>query len=140
MIKEKLLLVRNFLWKSSKYLFPVIIVLAVAFTVFFALRAKNGELPEELAEVTGENIVSSVVEETEEMPVAQEVPLVENTNGEIYTLVATYYNAYANGDVDTIRSITNYLDEIDEIRIPEMSRYVDSYPDISILNGYSKNS
>ena len=113
-------------------MFPVIIVLAVAFTVFFALRAKNGELPEELAEVTGENIVSSVVEETEEMPVAQEVPLVENTNGEIYTLVATYYNAYANGDVDTIRSITNYLDEIDEIRIPEMSRYVDSYPDISI--------
>lgn len=131
MIKEKMLPVRDFVLKSGKYVFPVIIVLAVAAIVFFALRVNNGELSEELAEVTGENIVSAT-EETEAISVVEEVPLVENTNDELYTLIATYYDAYANGNVETIQRITNYLDEIDEIRIPEMSQYIESYPEITV--------
>lgn len=55
-----------------------------------------------------------------------------NTNGELYTLIATYYNAFATGDVETIKSISTYMEETEEIRIPEMSKYVESYPYIEI--------
>lgn len=133
MVKEKMLSLQKFVLKNSKFLFPVVIVLAVAVAVFFALRIRNGEMPEELVQVSGE--VASSTEETVEIP-AEDVPLEENSVDGLYTLIATYYNAYANGDVETIKGITNYLDETEEIKIPEMSQYVESYPTIEI---YTKN-
>ena len=129
MIKEKMLSLKKFLFRSSKFVFPVIIVLVVAVGVFFALRIRNGEVPEELMEVTGENVLST---ETSVEILPEEVALEENSNSDLFTLIATYYNAYANGDVETIRSITNYLDETDAIKIPEMSQYIESYPEITI--------
>lgn len=129
MIKEKMLSLKKFLFRSSKFVFPVIIVLVVAVGVFFALRIRNGEVPEELMEVTGENVLSTEAS-VEILP--EEVALEENSNSDLFTLIATYYNAYANGDVETIRSITNYLDETDTIKIPEMSQYIESYPEITI--------
>ena len=129
MIKEKMLSLKNFVFRSSKFVFPVIIVLVVAVGVFFALRIRNGEVPEELMEVTGENVLSTEAS-VEILP--EEVALEENSNSDLFTLIATYYNAYANGDVETIRSITNYLDETDTIKIPEMSQYIESYPEITI--------
>ena len=129
MIKEKMLSLKKFLFRSSKFVFPVIIVLVVAVGVFFALRIRNGEVPEELMEVTGENVLSTEAS-VEILP--EEVALEENSNSDLFTLIATYYNAYANGDVETIRNITNYLDETDAIKIPEMSQYIESYPEITI--------
>lgn len=129
MIKEKMLLVRNFIFKNSKFVFPVIIVLVVAAVVFLGLRMSNGKVPEELVQVTGENVVSE--EETVAVP-EENVPMEENKDGKLYTLIATYYNAYATGDVETLKSITNFMDETDEIKIPEMSQYIESYPQITI--------
>lgn len=132
MIKEKMLSVFEFVRRNSRYVFPVIIVVVAAVAVFVALRITNGELPDEIAEVTGEGVVS---EENAITAPEGDVPLEENSNTELYTLVATYYNAYANGDVETIKSISNYLDETDEIMIPEMSQYIESYP---LLTVYTK--
>ena len=129
MIKEKMLSLKKFIFKNSKFVFPVIIVLVVAVAVFFALRISNGEVPEELVQVTGENVVST----EPAIEVLQEnILMEENTNSELYTLVATYYNAYATVDDDTIKNVTNFLDETDEIKIPEMSQYIESYPQITI--------
>ena len=129
MIKEKMLSLKKFVFRNGKFVFPVIIVLVVAVGVFFALRIRNGEVPEELMEVTGENVFST----EPSMEIAQEdVSLEENTDSDLFTLVATYYNAYASGDVETIRNITNYLDETDAIKIPEMSQYIEGYPQITI--------
>ena len=115
MIKEKMLSLKKFIFKNSKFVFPVIIVLVVAVAVFFALRISNGEVPEELVQVTGENVVST----EPAIEVLQEnILMEENTNSELYTLVATYYNAYTTGDVDTIKNVTNFLDETDEVKIP----------------------
>ena len=129
MIKEKMLSLKKFVFGSSKFVFPVIIVLVVAVGVFFALRIRNGEVPEELMQVSGENVLSTEPS-TEILP--EEIPLEENSDSDLFTLIATYYNAYANGDVETIRSISNYLDETEAIKIPEMSQYVESYPEIKI--------
>ena len=129
MVKEKMLSLKNTLIKHSKFLFPVMIVLVVAVVVFFVLRITNGDAADELIQVTGENLVSEEV--VIEIP-QEEIPMEENTNGDLFTLIITYYNAYATGDVETIQSITSFMDETDKIKIPQMSQYVESYPEMNI--------
>ncbi|MDE7224865.1 MAG: SH3 domain-containing protein [Acetatifactor sp.] len=131
MDKNKWKAVRDFVVRNSKIVFPIIIIVAVAATVTFSLRASNAEeLEEPIASMEG------TVAEASPTPVpemaTQEITMERNTDGELYTLIATYYNAYANGDVDTIKSISSYLEDTEEIRIPEMARYVESYPLIEI--------
>lgn len=131
MIKDRLIVVRDFAVRNSKLVFPVILIAAVATTVTLALRAGNEDaldsslpLPEELS------LAASPTPEPEANP--KDTTMEMNTNGELYTLIATYYNAFATGDVETIKSISTYMEETEEIRIPEMSKYVESYPYIEI--------
>lgn len=141
MIKDRLKVIRDFAVKNSKIAFPVIIIVAVALTVTLALQAGNAdELEEPLA-----SLESISVEDTQEQSAEEEIqetPLERNTDGELYTLIATYFNAYATGDVETIRSICSYLTDTEAIRIPEMAKYVDSYPLIEIYTkpGPKENS
>lgn len=132
MLKEKMKKIALLVLKHSKIVFPVIIIAAVALTVSFALDA--GE-KREIEEVVSS---SEEVESSEEEVINTEPPIVsleKNETGEIYTLVATYYNAYATGDVETIKSISNYMSETDEIKIQEMSEYIETYP---VLEIYTK--
>lgn len=126
MLKEKMKLVGGFLIKNSKMVFPIVLVLAVAVTVLFALKAKDNKRQEELTlESTVQESVG-MVEPTAE-PIA-EITLSENTIPEIQQLIDTYYIAYAAGDVETIKEITNFLDDTESLRIQAMSEYVEDYP------------
>lgn len=131
MIKNTWKKVRDFAVKNSKIVFPVIIIVAVAATVTFSLKASNAEaLEEPLASLAMESMEASPTPAPEVLP--QETTMEKNTDGALYTLIATYYNAFATGDVDTIKSISSYMEETEEIRIPEMAKYVESYPVIEI--------
>ncbi|MBQ8823450.1 MAG: SH3 domain-containing protein [Lachnospiraceae bacterium] len=134
MLKEKLRKLAIAILKHSKIIFPIIIIAAVALTVSFALDASESREIEEVVSSSEEVEVESSHEEVinTEPPI---VSLEKNETGEIYTLVATYYNAYALGDVDTIKSISNYMSETDEIKIKEMSEYIETYP---LLEIYTK--
>lgn len=141
MIKDRLKVIRDFAVKNSKIAFPIIIIVAVAVTVTLALQAGNAdELEEPLASLESISVEDSQEQSIEE--VSQETPLERNTEGELYTLIATYFNAYATGDVETIRSISSYLTDTEAIRISEMAKYVDSYPLIEIYTkpGPKENS
>ncbi|MBQ7919210.1 MAG: SH3 domain-containing protein [Lachnospiraceae bacterium] len=132
MLKEKLKKIALLVLKHSKIVFPVIIIAAVALTVSFALGAGEKRDIEEVVSSSEE------VESSEEEVINTEPPVVlleKNETGEIYTLVATYYNAYATGDIETIKSISNYMSETDEIKIREMSEYIETYP---VLEIYTK--
>lgn len=132
MLKEKLKKIALLIMKHSKVIFPVIIIAAVALTVSFALNAGEEKEFEEVASSSEE------VESSSEEVINTEPPIVsleKNETGEIYTLVATYYNAYATGDIETIKSISNYMSETDEIKIQEMSEYIETYP---VLEIYTK--
>lgn len=135
MIKDKLRVVLDFAVRNSKLLFPVILIAAVAATVTLALRAGNeDELGQSLSSLPEElSLEASPTPEPEADPTDATMEM--NTNGELYTLIATYYNAFATGDVDTIKSISTYMEETEEIRIPEMAKYVESYP---LLEIYTK--
>lgn len=131
MDKNKWKAVRDFAVRNSKIVFPIIIIIAVAATVTFSLRASNAEeLEEPIASLVGTDAEASPTPVPEATP--QEITMERNTDGALYTLIATYYNAYANGDVDTIKSISSFMEETEEIRIPEMAKYVESYPLIEI--------
>lgn len=130
MLKEKMKLMGGFLVKNSKMVFPIVLVLAVAVTVLFALNLKDNKRQEELAKELSTQESVGVVEATAEP--ATEIPLAENTIPEIQQLIDTYYSAYADGDIETIESITNYLEETEGLRIQAMSEYVEGYPEKTI--------
>lgn len=132
MMKEKIQLLREYVVKHSKVVFPVIVIAAVALTVLLALKASNMEKVEEA--IDSNQVASTQTQETEAsiQRVIADMTMEENQNSEIYTLVATYYNAIALGDIDTIHTISNYLDETESIKIVKMSDFIDTYPYLQI--------
>lgn len=147
MWKDKMRFLRDYVIKHSKVAFPLIIIVVVAITVTVALKAGNAKAMEtkgpestqasEAVTAAGESSVP--VEEKEQVT---DAPLELNTNGDLYTLIATYYNALATGDVPTIQSISNFVEDTEEIRILELSKYIESYPFIEIYTkpGPEENS
>ncbi len=117
--------------RNSKFVFPVILIAAVATTVTLALRARDESQQDPSLSLPQES-----TEETLQTPVPDaelvDTMMERNTDGDLYSLIATYYNAFATGDVETIKSISSYMEETEEIRIPEMAKYVESYPLIEI--------
>ena len=106
MWKDRMRFLRDAVIKHSKVAFPVIVIIAVAVTVALALGA--GSVEEKMAEtVEPETIESSSVEEVTLDRVIPEVPLEKSEDSAIFSLMATYYNALANGDVAAIQSISN---------------------------------
>lgn len=134
MLKEKWNLICNFILKHSKIMLPLLLIAVVAIVVSVALGANDSRQQDtevmQGATASMENLPKSTeVPEEEGIP---EVALVENTNGELHTLVCNYYNAYASGDVEALKEITNYVSDTDAISIPQMSKYVEKYPELMI--------
>ncbi len=120
----------KFIVKHSKIAFPVVVIVAVALTVSLALKAGN---PEESEEVPQEShTVESSVEETTVLEAEQDVPMVPNEDGAIHTLIATFYNAMALGDTDTMNSVCDEMSVQDMLRYQEMSKYIETYPVLEV--------
>lgn len=131
MLKEKWKLVCDFVLKHSKFMLPILLVVVVAGVVVAALSANDSkqqkDAMQELLPVESQPVATEVPPQE-----LGNVPLVENTNSDLYTLICTYYNAYAFGDVEGIKAISNYVSDTDAISIPEMSKYVESYSDLVV--------
>ena len=134
-MKDKMSLLGNYILKHCKIVFPVILTAAVAITVVFALGMRNGgeEVPQE---ISGEPVSVASTEESTSSAVSEVVPLLANDGGELYSLVATYYNAMALGDTETILSIYDSLPENTLLKIEETAKYIDHY---STLEIYTKD-
>ena len=131
MWKEKIRLLSDVLIRHSKIVFPIVIVIAVAVTVAFALGA--GKVEDKLKETLEPEPMesSSVMEEAskEEIP---EVMLERSQDAELCSLVYTYFDAFANGNIETIKSISNYVEDTECIWIQELSKYIESYPLVEV--------
>lgn len=131
MQNEKLRAIRDYIVRHYKIAFPVLVIAAVAATVAIALNARR-EKPAELTRTQQETAAEKEVVLQQTIP---EVPLVENEDGSIYTLIATYYNAVALGDTDTIQSITDEVTDMELIRYQVTAQYIENYP---VLEIYTK--
>ena len=127
MWKEKFHFLGNYIIKHSNVILPAVVVVAVAVTVSVSLSMNNRHRVEQ------ENAESAAASsETVTEAVTEEVPLVANEEGAVYTLVATYYNAMATGDEATLRSVCDEISDKDMYRYLELSQYIDYYPTLEI--------
>lgn len=118
----------SWLVRHAKIVMPVVLAACVIITVVISIRAnkKDTEQQEDVA------ANSTLEETTDEVYVVPEVALQENTVPEITELINTYYEAQANGDVDTIRSLVSDIEDSEVLRIVETSKYVEDYPSLEI--------
>ena len=128
MWKEKLHFLGNYIIKHSKVVLPAVVVVAVAVTVSVSLSMNNRHREEQLNAESAATASSEMATE----PTTEEVPLVANEEGAVYTLVATYYNAMATGDEATLRSVCDEISDKDMYRYLELSQYIDYYPTLEI--------
>jgi len=127
MFKEKMKRFSRFLLENSKLILPIIIILAVAITVLCALRAQDAKKASVAESSTAVGESTPVSETTEEEMV--QIPLTENTDPAIVSMIDAYYTACAQGDIESVRKIINHLDETKALFISAKSEYVEDYLD-----------
>lgn len=72
----------------------------------------------------------------EETAGEEQIPaLEENAHEDINNLMRTYFDALADGDINTVAQVTSGLDANEQVQITELANYIDSYPSIDV---YSK--
>ena len=129
MWKDKVRLVRDYIAKHRKIVFPVLIiaVVAVTLTIVFNMGDKRAEeiLPADLS-LKSESVTGDEDGDTEESPV--EVPLLPNENEAIKKLIEEYYNAMATGDESALRSACDEIPDSEVLWIVETAKYIESCP------------
>lgn len=135
MLKNTFLAVREWILNHSKIIMPLVLVVCVLITVLLAVSANKKSTLEDEARLAA--VAVEQVQETPEVEevTTQEVPLEENAHQDINNVIKTYYDAQASGDIETISGLNTYLNDIEKIRVEELSKYIDSYP---VLDVYTK--
>lgn len=105
--------------------FVFIALVVVAIVVSTAIGKKSPS-----SEVVAEAVTETQTTTEEETLVVPDEPLEEDAYAEVNGVVKKYYQAMADGDVDTLLSITTGLDEKEQIKIVKKSEYVESYPTV----------
>ncbi len=125
--------IRGYIVKHCKIVFPVILIVVVAVTVSVALGANRRRMEESSAAGDGTAESGSEAQQMLTGVPLEDVPLVANEDSEIYSLVATYYNAVGLGDENALREVCDQVDENDMIRRLETSKYLDHYEDLQVF-------
>lgn len=131
MQNEKWKIIRDYVVKHCKIIFPIVVIVVVAVTVVFALGARKEKAAADSQQAESQSLQPDS-SEAEQSVAIEDVPLVENEDGELYTLLATYYNAMAEGDTETILSICSEYSENELLRLQERAKYLEYYPTLEI--------
>lgn len=134
-LKEKFMIARDWVMDNNKIVMPIVLVVCVLITILVAVNANHREALEKEAQQAAMAVASEDSSVSVEGLGTPSFELEENAYPEINTLVRTYYDAQAQGDVETISSLNTHLNEIETIRVQELSKYIESYP---VLNVYTK--
>lgn len=125
-IRARLEALRNWLFRYSRIIMPVILVICAAVTVTIAINANKRKIAED------ENVEAAEAEDLSDEPLAvPEVPLEQGAVPEINELFSTYYAAMVEGDTDTMSRL-NHLDDMEILKAQETSKYVESYPTLEV--------
>lgn len=108
----------------SIFVFIALVIVAVIVSVTIGQKAPSSEV----AAIVETTVAATAAEE--ETLVVPDEPLEENAYAEVNAVVNKYYQAMADGDLDTLLSIATGLDEKEQIKIAKKSEYVESYPTV----------
>lgn len=134
MLKSRFINGKDWFMDYSKIILPIVLVVCVMITVLIAVNANHKDALQKEAEIAA----TAVTEETDVTIAGIEKPqyeLEENAYQDVNSVIRTYYDAQAEGDVEVIASLNTYLNDIEIIRVQEMSKYIESYP---VLDVYTK--
>ena len=133
MLKDKLVDVRDFIVKHCKVVFPVFVIAIVAFTVVVALNLNQEKASaEEKNDDEEYTVLNDLGDDLVRVGVPADVPLVVNEDSAIYTLIATYYNAWGTGDMETLASVYDEISDNDLLHYQETARYLDHYTELQV--------
>ena len=124
----KLDAIGNWLVKHAKIVMPLVLITCVAVTIIVSVNA-NRKNTNRQEDVEANSNVENTADNTFVVP---QVPLQKNEDPKIEELINAYYTASVNGDVETVRSLVENLDDSEVIRIQETSKYTESYPTVDI--------
>lgn len=113
---------QEWIGQHGQLLMPLVLVVCCILTAVIGLAAHrtNPHAKAQAADTEAtEEAASPLALQTDAYPAVNE-------------LFTTYYQAMAEGDTDTIESISSTLSDQEKIRIEELSKYVDSYTDITV--------
>lgn len=128
-IRAKLEIFKNWLFRYSRIIMPVVLVLCVAGTVAVAVNANKRKIAEEESVEATEDVNVEVAGNLPEVP---DVPLEQDAVPEINELFNTYYTAMVEGDTDTMSRLVDHLDATEILKAQETSKYIESYPTLEI--------
>ena len=128
--RAKLERFKNWLFRYSKIVMPVILVICVAVTIVVAINANKRKVADEETVEAAEE-----VDTANELITVPEVPLEQDAVPEINELFNAYYTAMVEGDTDTMDKLVNKLDATEILKAEETSKYIESYP---VLEVYTK--
>ena len=131
MQNEKWKIIRDYVVKHCKIIFPIVVIVVAAMTVVFALGARKEKAAADSQQAESQSLQQDSIE-AEQPAVIEDIPLAENEDGELYTLLATYYNAMAEGDMETILSVCSEYSENELLRLQERAKYLEYYPTLEI--------
>ncbi len=131
MQNEKWKIIRDYVVKHCKIIFPIVVIVVVAMTVVFALGARKEKAAADSQQAESQSLQQDS-SEAEQAAAIEDIPLVVNEDGELYTLLATYYNAMAEGDTETILSVCSEYSENELLRLQERAKYLEYYPTLEI--------
>ena len=131
MQRNKLSVVRDYIVKHCKIIFPVIVVAVVALTVSVALNVNRERNTEESSD-TEESPAPDGSNSGLNMDEIPEVPLLPNEDSAIYALVSTYYNALGTGDMETLASTYDSISDIELLWKQALSPYLDHYTELQV--------
>ncbi|MBQ9611793.1 MAG: SH3 domain-containing protein [Lachnospiraceae bacterium] len=117
--------IKRFLARNTRIVMPLSLIVALGLTLGIGLWTHQSRTP--VLQPAEQPVEEVVEEETEE-----EIVLEKNAYEDVNALFRQYYDATADGDVSTIEALSSELAPEEKIRITEVSKYIDSYPQIDV--------
>lgn len=111
--------------KTAGIIGGFLVLVVVGIVVASAMQSRSATTEEVAVEVPDAENGGNTIQVPEEA-------LQENAYPEVNHLIQVYYQALAEGDLDTIRSIKNHTEEKEEIKIQKKSEFIDSYPTVNV--------
>ena len=111
--------------ENKKMVVIIAAFLAILIGAFFMIDVSEKK-EEAVAQAELENITK------EEGLVVPEEALEKDAYPEVNNLVKQYYQALVEGDIDTIKSIKNYTDAEEELKVVKKSEFIEGYPVITV--------
>lgn len=119
---EKLYDLKTVLMQNYRIVMPAVLLIAILLTVIIGLLAhRTNKGP------AAESRQAATMESAEGL-----VGMEKNAHADVNELFKTYYDALAEGDIETIESISSPLSDEEKIRIQTISESIESYPTIDV--------